>query len=609
MCGILGTVNLAFDENLLDMLEHRGPDDSGLTHLKVGAHNLILGHRRLSIVDTSPAGHQPMQTACGRYFISYNGEIYNHLDLRDQFTNIKLNGHSDTETILNYIALRGIEAVRQFNGIFAFGFVDTAKGKLYLVRDPFGVKPLYYCKQNGSFVFSSEIKPIQKLINDSLDSTNLSELLCLRYLPSPDTLFKNVKKVRPGHILEVNLFDKNLPSQQRPFFEPPTSSIEIPFPQAVEQYGKLFERAVERQLMSDVEIGILLSGGIDSALVASYAQKHTAYKMKAFTVGFTEQDDTDEISDAKDTASVIGLDYYKTRLSFGNFLDVMEKCIRIVEEPLATTSVVPMYCLSELAGSKVKVILTGQGADEPLGGYGRYQGELYRDCLPSALFRVGHSLARIFGTKNEQLLRGLNCLGEKSDLDRFLKVYSVFSDEEILALTGQNEHDSRKKISYFYYLLQCQRKKHSVERMMSLDIRMNLADDLLLYTDKITMHHSLECRVPMLDMELVRFVESLPYQYRVKIRQSKIIHKRFANKVLPNSIINRKKKGFLSPTKTWFKNDGFLRDILLEPNSKFSSFFDLKKVDEILIEHKKGYGRERHIFLLLNLFYWMKEYL
>ncbi len=577
--------------------------------MAVGEHRVTLGHRRLSIVDISSAGHQPMQSPCGNYSIIYNGEIYNHLELRREVRNVEYRGHSDTETILYYIAQHGIKGIQKFNGIFAFAFVDEKGGKLFLARDPFGVKPLYYCQKGRTFIFSSEIKPIKNLLKNSLDPESLAEILRLRYLPSPDTLFKDIKKVRPGHIIEVNLFDFELCCKEYPFLKVPPAIVDITFQEAVNHYGILFEEAVQKQLMSDVDVGILLSGGIDSTLVASYAQKHTTYKMKAFTVGFIDHDYADEISDAQETADIIGLNHYETRIGLEDFLATIQKCVGIVEEPLATTSIVPMYYLATLASQHVKVVLSGQGADESLGGYVKYQSEIYKAFIPCVLARTMSSLADLFGLRNELILRGLRSLGEKNDLNRFLNTYTVFDDDEILTLIGTRDYRSSERLHYFYDLLRCQDREKSIERMMMLDLRTSLSDDFLLYTDKITMCHSIECRVPMLDLNLVHFIESLPAHYRVKLMHGKIIHKHFAQRVLPSSIINRKKKAFLSPTKTWFNNSTILKDILLDQSSQFSSFFDLRAVNKVLDDHRNGFNRERHIFLLLNLYYWMAEFI
>jgi asparagine synthase (glutamine-hydrolysing) len=609
MCGILGTINRPFGQDALHLLRHRGPDDSAISQSSIGGHLLTLGHRRLSILDLSPAGRQPMWTSCQRHAIVFNGEIYNHLELRDAIHPVQYRGHSDTETILNYLAHHGIQSARQFNGIFALGFVDAENGKLFLARDPFGIKPLYYWADNESFVFSSELRPLHQFVDDSIDLASLAELLRLRYLPAPDTLFKKIRKVRPGHVIEVDLRGDQLSFREYPFIALPGHEVlvrnraEIP-----EQYAFLLERAIKRQMLSDVEVGVLLSGGIDSALVASIAQQHTNYKMKAFTVGFSELDDADEIAEARETARIAGLDHYKVRMGFPEFLDLLPRISAIVEEPLATTSVVPMFYLSSLASKHVKVVLSGQGADEAMGGYRRYQTELLRTLVPAFAIPFLRKGAKLMRVRNDTVLRGLDSIEEPDDVRRFEAIYSVFDSGRIARLVGQDDTRATERIRYFFELLRCSSQPRSVQRMMSLDLRMNLADDLLLYTDKITMHHSIECRVPLLDLDLVRFVESLPCDYRVGIFRGKVIHKQFARRILPASVIGRKKKGFLSPTRSWFKATKRIGDILLDPTSRFSSYFDLAEVEKILQEHAAGMNRERHIFLLLSLYYWMAEY-
>jgi asparagine synthase (glutamine-hydrolysing) len=267
-----------------------------------------------------------------------------------------------------------------------------------------------------------------------------------------------------------------------------------------------------------------------------------------------------------------------------------------------------MFYLSSLASQHVKVVLSGQGADEAMGGYHRYQTELLRSLVPAFAIPCLKKGAQLMRVRNDAVLRGLDSIEEPDDVRRFEAIYSVFNSERIARLVGHDATRATERIRYFFELLRCSSQPRSVQRMMSLDLRMNLADDLLLYTDKITMHHSIECRVPLLDLDLVRFVESLPCNYRVGIFRGKVIHKQFAKRILPASVIGRKKKGFLSPTASWFKATKQIGDILLDPTSRFSSYFDLAEVEKILQEHAAGMNRERHIFLLLSLYYWMAEY-
>jgi asparagine synthase (glutamine-hydrolysing) len=610
MCGILGTVNLPFRDAALDLIRHRGPDDAAISQVSVGGHLLTLGHRRLSIVDLTPAGRQPMWTPEGKHAIVFNGEIYNHLELRADTRPADYRGRSDTETVLNYLAQRGITSVRRFNGIFSFGFLDAAQQKLFLARDQFGVKPLYYCADKGSFLFSSEVRPLLEFVDSSLDPASLAELLRLRYVPSPDTLFKNIRKVRPGHVIEVDLSRPQLSFREYPCITPPSRDPAVKTrSQALERYGSLLEQAIERQLMSDVEIGMFLSGGVDSALIASIAQRLTNYRMKAFTVGYSGHEKVDEIAQARETAKIMGLDHHVVRMGLADFLETLPRINTILEEPLATASVVPMYYLSRLASGHVKVVLSGQGADEAMGGYRRYQAELLKGFVPRQALPLLKAGVRFMRVRNDAVLRGLESIGETEDVRRFEAIYAVFGETQIEHLIGRHASRATERIRYFFELLECSQQRSSAQRLMSLDLRMNLADDLLLYTDKITMHHSIECRVPFLDLDLVRFVESLPCGYRLGIFRGKVLHKRLAKRMLPSAVVHRKKNGFLTPTGSWWKSTNLIRDILLDPTSRFSTYFDLAAVRTILQEHSAGLNRERHIFLLLSVYYWMAEYL
>lgn len=577
----------------------------GLDDFQVSDHKVMLGMTRLAIVDLSEAGEQPLISSCGNYVLIFDGEIYNHLELRKKLPAIIFKGYTGAETALYYIMEYGIERIKDFNGTFGFSFLDISNERLYLVRDQFGVKPVYWFCKDNNFLFSSEIRPINYILRKiEPDLNNLSTLLRLRYLPSPLTPYQQINKLRPGHYLEVDLSSKEIKFREKNFAEyainPLTKNKSV-----LDGYGHKIEEAVKRQLVSDVEVGILLSGGIDSAVVAALAQKHSSDRLKAFTIGFEGDHVEDEIEAAAETAELLGLEHFSKTINFENFLSIFKKTIHIVEEPLATTSAIPMCYLSKLASQYVKVVLTGQGADEPLGGYQRYQGELISGKIPRGMISAFGKSISFLPIKNERLLRAFYALGEKNDVERFLKIYSIFQQNEIKTLLNITDEKSYDLVSYFYNL-QKERKISPVERMMAIDLRMNLSDDLLLYTDKIAMNFSLECRVPMLDVELIKYIESLPVDQRLAVGKTKIIHKSFANKILPQKIVNRKKMGFDSPTQVWFNTyNEQIKDLLLS-SRPFIEIFNPSAVLKLLNQHLKGYNKEKQIFLLLGIYYWLE---
>jgi asparagine synthase (glutamine-hydrolysing) len=607
MCGILGSINIPVDESLLDTIKHRGPDDFGIERYNLGQNQITLAHRRLAIVDLSPAGHQPMSSACGNLVMIFNGEIYNHQDLRARLGHIQFRGHSDSETIVNYIAKFGIESVAEFNGIFAFAIYDKLKQKLYLVRDRFGVKPLYYYHEQDQLIFSSEIRPLQRRVSPQLDLDNLALNLRLRYTPSPYTLFNNIYKLRPGHYAEYDIVDHTFTLKS--YIRPVSLDPSISFDDAVEQYGILFENAVKRQLMSDVDVGMWLSGGVDSALVTHFAVKHYSGTLKTFTVGFSEKSEADETEAARNIAHLLGTEHHEVMINENEFGDVFRKVLNIVEEPLGTTSTIPLYFLNQLVSKHVKVALSGQGADEPLGGYSRYQGELYRDIIPGPLWKLGQSVGQRVFSHNEKVTRSFYALGEADVVSRFDKTYALFTESEINRLIGRGSRRSVESIQYYYSLLEGA-SRHPVEAMMANDLRMNLSDDLLLYADKIAMHYSVEGRVPLLDHELVQFAESLPYSYRLGFGKGKVIHKKFAERLLPKDVIYQKKKGFKSPTEKWFKEmiGSTFEELLTSRSSRFSHHFDVDEVRKNFQKHRQNINRDKQLFTLISLYYWLEQF-
>lgn len=606
MCGILGGVNLRITPELLATIRHRGPDRQAIYDDVCDGQVVSLAHTRLSIVDLSEAGNQPMVSPDGNYVLVFNGEIYNHADLRQELQFRDWRGHSDTETLLHFLMEKGMGELHRLNGIFAFAFYDRIQKKIVLARDQFGVKPLYFAKEAERFVFASEIRPITQMVPVALDEEALEVLLTLRYVPSPYTLYKGVHKLRPGHYCVLDLRQGCTVEEPVPYVRAVGPCRHIGFEQAVEQYGQQFESAIRRQLMGDVDMGILLSGGVDSALVAGVAAKYAGRGLRAFTVGFDQQYAVNEIDMAAETARWCGLEHHVVKMDVNDFFETFAECSRIVEEPLATTSFIPMYYLARLAAQHVKVVLTGQGADEPLGGYGRYQGELLRARYPHGCFTLLNQLVKWSGIKKESVIRGARSLGIRDDVMRFASIYSLFTPEELRMLTGRTDNGTSARLIRYYYDLVTADWQQPVDKMMSVDLRMDLADDLLLYTDKVTMNFSLECRVPMLDVELVDYLETLPTAYKVQRGKTKIVHKAYAARVLPSAFVNRPKLGFQSPTDIWFREQSAFVEHELS-NGRIADWLDVRVMRQILEQHRQGYNREKQIFLLLSLNEWMKH--
>ena len=612
MCGIIGQLGAQPPaKQVLQSIHHRGPDANGLQHIQLGTQDLWLGHTRLSIVELSEAGAQPMQSQDGRWWLSFNGEIYNHKEHRHR-SDVRYRGSSDTETLVELLAAIGIQATLPLvNGMYAFAAVDTLEHKLYLVRDPFGIKPLYYQEQGSRLSFCSELKGLRALGAPlTLSSTGREQFLTLRYVPSPDTLIDGIQRLPPGHV-----YHRDLRSGQAgvsPFIKATQTRFEGSFADACDAYQHRLAAAVERQLMSDVPVGILLSGGIDSALVAAMADQ-AGSQLTGFTVGFGEDHSECEISDAAHTAKVLGLEHRSIIVDPEQLWEAIPDIVASVEEPLGTTSILPMWYLVQKAREEVTVVLTGQGSDEPWGGYRRYQLELLRAKAPDALWRLSSPFLKplpglLEKQLPEHLLRGLRSVSPERIGQRFLNAYELFTPAQRQLLIGsQGNGNALETLAYW---LQWQEGTHPIaEKMMRIDSRLNLADDLLLYGDKISMAVALEARVPMLDLELMQFIESLPLSYKVNRKQTKRVHKAMAESFLPGEIVHRKKKGFQVPFGDWSR--GIWRErieaLLLQADAPHLELINRSGLHHLWQQHlQQKPDRSRQIFSLVMLAHWMR---
>ena len=552
-----------------------------------------------------------MRSQDGRWLVTFNGEIYNHLELRKELE-VAWRGHSDTETLVECLSAWGLErTLPRLNGMFAFGALDVIAGKLYLVRDPFGVKPLYYSlADDGGCAFSSEVKALLPLANKvpQLHLQALRAFLTLRFVPSPNTLLEGIKRLPPGHVLAKEL--ETGQHDLRCYTRYPSERYRGTLDDAVEDYYALLSRAVKRQLLSDVPLGIFLSGGVDSGLVAALAVEQVG-KLPSYTVGFGADHAACELADAAETAAVLGLEHRPFTVTTRELWNALENCVAAVEEPLGTVSVLPMWYLAQRARRDVTVVLTGQGADEPWGGYRRYQGEIWHSRLPfPSLLALFQPLLHRMPKVPEFIERAAASIPTADRAQRFQQAYALFSPDMRRQLAGSPEPGCAASAIRYWLDWLGSTDVSGVEAMMAIDTRMGLADDLLLYGDKISMAHSLEARVPLLDIELVRFVESLPPEFRVSLRGGKIAHKLAAARHLPRAIVNRPKKGFLVPFGKWaatlWKDQ--IADVLLNPSASHWAWLNRRAIQGLWQEHVSGRrDRGRQLFALTSFCLWSSQ--
>lgn len=619
MCGIAGVVDSSgnLNQNLLekmsDVIKHRGPNDKGIFFDKEKGVGFV--HRRLSIIDLQ-SGHQPMNSFDDNCVIIFNGEIYNYKELQDDLLEkgMKFKTNSDTETILNTYLQYGVDGFNFLNGMFAFAIYDKKKDKLILARDSFGVKPLYYSFTANGITFASEIKAIlqNKNYKAELDYTAFNSFLTYRYNPSPQTLFKNIFKLKPGEYLEFNLDGKyNLDYFDK--YEPKIN-YSIKENDAIEEYSHLLQKSVTRQLTSDVPVGLFLSGGIDSAVLGYFMEKEIGKKFDSFTIGFSGERNYNEIDDANISSEFIGSENFTKTLSKVEYLDFFQKSFYHLEEPVAEATVPALYYLSQLTSKHVKVVLAGQGADEPLAGYRRYYGESKISKYQSLLNLLPlHTLSEML-PRNERLKRASYASQFTNEIERFLAIYTIFTPEQKSQLLNDDvksriTNEDLDLLEPLY--ARTKNLDDSLSKILFIDTRMKLSDDLLMFGDKMTMANSLEMRVPYLDKELVKFLETLPSNLKLRGSKHKYIHKKAAEKWLPQEIINRKKRGFETPMDEWlqgsFADDA--KKIFNEENSVSRNFFNLDFLNKIIDEHKAGKKNYlRHIFALLSFEIWYKTF-
>ena len=590
-------------------LVHRGPDSSGCyIDPEVG-----LTMRRLSIIDLE-TGSQPVKNEDGSVWTVFNGEIYNYAELR---RGLSARGHrfssaTDTETIVHLYEDEGADLVKKLRGMFAIALWDRRRRELLLARDRLGIKPLYYAILDGRLLFASEVKAIVQLteVARKINWRSVSHLLTALSTPPAESILEGIHKLEPGHVLVASP-DRGVRIERYWEFrmEPDTSSSEA---QLEERLRDLLEESTKLHLASDVPVGAFLSGGIDSSAVVAMMARSTGAPIKTFSIGFAE-DRFDERKYARLAASAIGTEHHETTLR-PESLDLLESLTWHLDEPFGDPSAIPTYIVSKLAAQHVKVVLSGDGGDEIFAGYEKYmveRGERRWRRLPGSLRRVLATVAKSLpdGLRGRNYLRHIS-LGSA---ERYLDALTLFTLEEkrrllhpdVIALLDGDDpwgpETERLRAAGGHWL----------PPLQSLDVRRYLPLDILTKVDRMSMAHSIEARVPLLDHKLVEFAATLPPDMNLRGTTTKYLFKRAMRGILPREILERPKQGFAVPLGDWFRGDlrGFIRDVLLSDTATQRGFFNTARIEQLLHAHDQGRQLDLHLWTLVSLELWCRMFL
>ena len=579
MCGIAGFIGKDKDKkkilkNMCDRIKHRGPDAQGY-YVKG---DVALGQRRLSIIDIE-GGKQPMFSKDEKLVVVFNGEIYNYKELKSELSDYPFQTNSDTEVLLYGYKEWGSELPKHLRGMFAFALYDIENKTLFCARDPFGIKPFYYYQNNGDFMFASEIKAFldhpkfKKEFNESI----LAPYLSFSFTPTTETFFKGVKRLDAGYSLtykegEMKLnryFDLNFDIQKEDYDK------------TVDNISKVMTDSVNHHMISDVEVGSFLSSGIDSSYLVSLAKPD-----KTYTVGY-DIPRYDETNYAKDLTEKLGISNTNKKITKEEYMQILPKIMYHMDEPASDPAVVALYFVANIASKDVKVVLSGEGADEFFGGYNYYREEVDYAFYNKIPFFIRHGISKFFSLFPP--VRGINFLvrrGEKLE-DSYIGVNKVWSEKETKKLLKNKPVVENKAITKSVY--DEFKDKSNIVKMQAIDINFWLMKDILQKADRMTMANSLEGRVPFVDTEVFKVASSLPIEYKVTKENTKVALRDAAKKVIPNESYKKKKLGFPVPIRDWIKEDDVYKELKKELNSKVAKkFFNTEILLKMLDEHKNG---------------------
>ena len=624
MCGIAGLIkychgDIAADiKAMRDVFPYRGPDDKGCW-IHPGR-MLALGHRRLSILDPTMAGHQPMQDEENGLVIIFNGEIYNYLEIREDLRakGCYFKTGTDTEVILKAFAQWGEACLHHFNGMFAFAIWQEKEQRLFIARDRLGIKPFYYFENNQGFYFASEIKAIRAVLPESpaVQDELIDAYMSFGYVPGENTLLKGVKRLLPGHYMFKRVGNDEPVLLKKYWDLSFTDNEDRGEDYYLENARSLLDSAIDLRLRSDVPLGIFLSGGLDSSAVVGLLAPRVNEPLKTFSVAYDFGSQFNETAYARQVAKKFNTDHHEIFITPDDFRDFIPRFIHLMDEPVTESAAISLYFVSKLAKEQVTVVLSGEGSDEIFAGYDLYR---YMAVLEK-YFRYG-------GKAITGFLAGLGgyLLPDGNKLAKYLILGALPLEQRYKGISTYEER-YKKRLYNDAFSLACREQKNDavkrfltdlfkqtsnndvLNRMLYFDTKTWLVDDLLIKADRMSMAASLELRVPFLDYRLVEFAASMPVKYKIKNSQGKYLLKKMMQDVLPKETIYRKKMGFPTPLKMMFEGDlyGYAQDVLLSASGKISTYFARKRIEEILCEHKrKKMDHHRLVWQLIVLEQWL----
>jgi asparagine synthase (glutamine-hydrolysing) len=643
MCGICGVweyanaggrVESTLVERMRDTMAHRGPDNTGVEILDDG--RLGLGFRRLSIVDLSAAGNQPMRGCAAQdLLIVFNGEIYNHAALRNELEQRghKYSSRTDTETILHLYEERGIDFVHEIEGDFAIALWDGAKEQLVLVRDRLGVKPLYFYHQDGRLLFASEIKAIlnHPSVTSDIDEESLYHYLSFLTTPAPQTLFRNVRKLPAGHMLICNRQGNARLTRYWDALPPDNQSQQNNLSDESQRAEilRLLDESIKKRMMSDVPFGVFLSGGVDSSANVALMARQMSRAVDTFTVGFRDHEELNELESARQIAERFGANHHEVLIGEQEMLDFLPGLVFHQDEPIADPVCVPLYYVAKLArDSGTIVIQVGEGSDEIFSGYDKYVKYLhlyenfwqYAERAPGFARRVASVAAQgliekaIRKPEAAELVRRLGAnealfWGAAIVFDETLK-RNLFASERRASWDGSSSYVVVRE-----HLERIVRERPDADfltQMTYLELKLRLPELLLMRVDKMTMATSVEARVPFLDHHLVEYALSLPRAVKVEGKSGKHILKRALEEILPRDVLYRQKRGFGAPVEGWFRGPSSraLESQVMTSSLRQRGFFDYTFVSRLFDEHHRGARNWGfHLWTLLNLSLWYDRWI